>query len=96
MLGIDVETAKTVAIGVVVVFVALSVAAAMIIKNITTKLIGVLLMAGLALGVWTQRTNLQDCAKRAQERYDAGVAGDLTCKFFGTDITIDEDDDPNS
>lgn len=92
----DVEAAKTLAIGVVVVFVALSVVAAMVIKTIATKLIGVLLMAGLALGVWTQRTNLQDCANRAQERYDAGVTGELACTFFGSDITIDEDDDPSS
>jgi protein-S-isoprenylcysteine O-methyltransferase Ste14 len=92
----DVEAAKTLAIGVVVVFVALSVVSAIVIKNVVTKLIGVLLMVGLALGVWTQRTNLQDCAKRAQERYDAGVAGELTCTFFGSDITIDEDDDPSS
>ena len=96
MLAIEYEGAKKLALGLVGVFVVLSIVSAVIIKNIVTKLVSVLLMVGLALGVWTQRSNLQDCYQRAQERYDAEVRAGLACNFFGTDVTILEDDDPTS
>jgi hypothetical protein len=96
VLAIDYEGAKNLALGVAAGFVVLSIASAIIIKNIVTKLVSVLLMVGLALGAWTQRSNLQDCYQRAQERYDASVRPGLTCNFFGSDVTIVEDDDPTS
>jgi len=57
-------------------------------KRIVTKLTMVLLMACLALGVWTQRTSLQDCAERAKAKAEAQAVSGLTCTFFGTDIEV--------
>lgn len=88
MLAIDLESAKKLALGLIVLFAVLSVVSAVIIKNITTKIISIVLMVGLALGVWTQRTNLQDCADTARERAAVGVTTGLSCTFFGTDVTI--------
>ena len=88
VLAIDDEAAKTVALGLVAALVVLAVLFAVVIKKIAVKLISILLMVGLALGVWTQRTNLQDCADRARERAAAGIEGDLSCSFFGTDVVI--------
>ena len=84
MIALSLESAKTIAIVVVIAFIALSVISALVIKSIVTKLIMVVLMACLALGVWTQRTSLQDCADKAEA---LGVRG-LTCTFFGTDIEV--------
>jgi len=88
MIALSLESAKTVAILVVVVFVVLSVISALVIKSIVTKLIMVVLMACLALGVWTQRSSLQDCADRAQATAEVLDVSGLTCTFFGTEINV--------
>lgn len=88
MIALSMESAKTVAIVVVIVFVAFSVISALVIKSIVTKLIMVVLMACLALGVWTQRASLQDCADTAQAKAEALDVSGLTCTFFGTDIQV--------
>jgi high-affinity Fe2+/Pb2+ permease len=90
MSALSVESAKNIAIVVAVVFVVLSVVSALIIKNIVTKLILVVLMGGLALGAWSQRNSLSDCADRAQAEIANGTAGvgTVTCKFFGTEVDI--------
>ena len=63
---------------------------ALIVKNIVTKLILVVLLGGLALGAWSQRSSLSDCADRAQAEIANGTvgAGSVTCKFFGTEVDI--------
>jgi high-affinity Fe2+/Pb2+ permease len=88
--ALSVDSAKNIAIVVAVVFVVLSVVSALIIKNIVTKLILVVLLAGLALGAWSQRSSLSDCADRAQQEIASGTAGtgSVTCKFFGTEVDI--------
>ena len=88
MIALSLESAKTIAIVVVIVFVVLSVISALVIKAIVTKLIVAVLLACLALGVWTQRSNLQNCADRARARSDATAVSGLTCTFFGSDIKV--------
>ena len=88
MIALSLETAKAIAIVVVIAFVVLSVISALVIKSIVTKLIVAVLLACLALGVWTQRTNLQHCADRAQATSDALAVSGLTCTFFGTEIQV--------
>lgn len=86
MLGLTVDTAKNIAIAAILVLLALSVVSAWVIKSIVTKLVVVVLMVGLALGVWTQRSNLQDCADKAKLRGTG--QGDITCHFFGYDVKV--------
>lgn len=88
MIALSLESAKTIAIVVVLVFIALSIASALVIKSIVTKLVVVVLFACLALGVWTQRASLQDCADKAQAKAEALDISGLTCTFFGTDIEV--------
>ena len=88
MNALSLESAKTIAIAVAIAFVAFAVISAWVIKNLVTKLIMVLLMAGLALGVWTQRTSLQDCATRAKAKAEALDTIPIKCTFFGTDVEV--------
>lgn len=89
MIALSLDTAKNAAIVVAVVFIALSIVSAIVVKKIVTKLILVVLMAGLALGAYTQRKSLEDCADRVQTQIDAGQnAEKTTCNFFGTDVDI--------
>jgi hypothetical protein len=82
MLALGVDAAKNIAIAVVVGFVVLSLVAASAIKNVTYKIVTSLLMIGLALGVWTQRSELKDCAH--QVRAQAATS----CEFFGTEVDV--------
>lgn len=88
MNALSLESAKTIAIVVAIVFVAFAVISAWVIKNVAMKLIMVLLLAGLALGVWTQRTSLQDCASRAKARATSADTTPVKCRFFGNDVEV--------
>jgi hypothetical protein len=84
VLGLTVGAAKNIAIVIVVGIIALAVLSAWLVRNITAKVVMVLLFAGIALGVWTQRSSLDDCADRVKANPTAGA----TCTFFGTDVRV--------
>jgi protein-S-isoprenylcysteine O-methyltransferase Ste14 len=88
MLALTLEAARNIAILAVVGFIALSVASALIIKNITGKIVMILVFAGFALGVWTQRTNLTTCADQVKNKAEAGDTTATSCTFFGRDVEI--------
>ena len=86
-----ISSAKNLALVLVVGFVILSIVSFWVIKNLTTKLIMALVLAGVALGVWYQRNELRDCARNVQEQVKLGVPGKLTCTFFGTEVEYQRD-----
>ena len=71
MTALSLQSAKTIGIVVLIAFIAFAIISAWLIKNVTMKIISILLMLGLGLGVWTQRSNLQDCADRAKAKVGA-------------------------
>ncbi len=86
MLALSLDAAKHIAIVVVVVLVVFALVSAAAIKSVVMKLVSVLVLAGLALGVWTQRSNLEDCAQRVKDR---GVADTtVECTLFGTTVDV--------
>lgn len=88
MTALSLESAKTIAIVIAIAFLAFAVISAWVIKNVTTKLIMVVLMAALAIGVWTQRTSLQDCATKAKDQAEELSTTAITCTFFGTEVEV--------
>jgi hypothetical protein len=88
MVALTLQTAKTLAILVVIAFAALSILSALVIKKATVKLVMILLWAGVALLVWSQRASLQSCADDVKERGISATGGDVTCSFFGKDVTV--------
>ncbi|HEY0520097.1 MAG TPA: hypothetical protein VGC84_11445 [Ilumatobacteraceae bacterium] len=87
MIGMTLESAKNIGIAVAVGLVALMFVMAIIIKNVTTKLLSILIVGGLAFGVWTQRSSLQDCADRVKAR-GLAVGSEVTCSFLGSNIKV--------
>jgi hypothetical protein len=85
MLAITFETARTVAMIAVGVFLIGAVVAGILMKTIAQKLALVAILGLLAALVWTQRTALEDCAQLVRENV---TDADTTCTFFGQDITI--------
>lgn len=88
MTALSLETAKNIGIIVAAGLLVLTLAAAWTIKNITTKLVTVIVLGVLCIGVWTQRSNLQDCSTKAKERVTAGDTRPITCTFFGSEVNV--------
>jgi hypothetical protein len=88
MIAMTLDSAKNIGIAVAVGLVALMVAMAWLIKSVTTKLICVVIVGGLAFGVWTQRSSLQACAQKVEDRGVLGTPAPVTCSFLGSDIKV--------
>jgi uncharacterized membrane protein YqjE len=82
------ESAKNIGIAVAVGLVALMVVSALVIKNVTAKIICIVLIGGLAFGVWTQRSSLQECADKVKARGVLGDTTDVTCTFLGSEVNV--------
>jgi protein-S-isoprenylcysteine O-methyltransferase Ste14 len=88
MFALTLETARNGAIIAIVVFIAVAIASAWLMKSIAQKVAVVLVFGLLALLVWSQWASLDDCAKRVKSDRAAGATTDTTCTFLGQDITI--------
>ena len=86
MFALNVETAKTVALVAVGAFVLFGILSAWLVKTVVTKVIMIVLMAGLAVAAFSQRSQLDDCATRAEKA--VGSAESVECTFFGTKINV--------
>jgi hypothetical protein len=85
-----VDQAKTAAMVAVVVLIALAIAAAWIMNEVSQKVALVVILGLVALLVWTQRASLQECSEKVRA---AGVNindpdVDTTCSFLGRDVQI--------
>lgn len=84
--GLNLETAKTVALVAVVVALILSVTSAILLKSIAQKLAVAAILGLVALLVWTQRASLDTCAQLVRESVTTNAS--TTCTFFGQDVDI--------
>ena len=94
-LAISLSEAKNIGIGLVVLFLVGSLAAAWIMKTIIQKVAVAAVLALLAFAVFTQRVSLQDCADKVRAVYELRDETalpdqplDTECSFFGTTISI--------
>lgn len=87
-LALSLDTAKNAAMMLGGGFVAMSVVSAIVVKKIVTKLVLVVVLVALAIAMWSQRANLQDCATKAKDRVE-GSSSSVECQFFGFDVTVD-------
>lgn len=86
--ALTVANARHLAVAIVVALVVLVVVAASVISNVTAKIVTMLVLAGFALGVWTQRANLSDCAERARAKAAIGDTSPTACTFFGVEVEV--------
>jgi hypothetical protein len=91
VLALSLGQAKTIAILIVIVLVALAVGSAWLMKTVAQKAAMAVILVLLALLVWSQRASLDECADKVRE---GGVRGDTTCSFFGRDINISTNSSP--
>ncbi len=88
MLSLTLDAAKNIGLGAVVVLAILALVVASVIRNVMVKVVTIVLVIGIGVAVWTQRTSLQNCAERAKDRVVAGSTSAVVCKFFNKTITV--------
>lgn len=76
-LALDVGQVKAIAIGVLVALVVVAVLIGMLVRAVVTKAIGLVVVLGVGVLVWTQRASLDDCATQRD------------CTFFGYHLSLD-------
>ena len=86
VLAVSLSQAKTIAVVVAVALVVAALAWAWLMKTIVQKVVGLVILLGLAGLVWWQRAELESCADDV--RANAVAGGDTTCSLFGQDVTI--------
>lgn len=89
VLGITADAALRVGLVVVLAMVALALLfARFLVGNLAKVCAAGLLVAG-AIYIWSQRSELEDCANRLREEVPAGTAGSATCRVSGIAFTVD-------
>jgi len=84
MTAVSLDTAKNIAVIVIVAFVLVGIVSAWMIKTVMTKIIVAVVMAGLAIAVYSQRASLQDCADKANN----SGGKEVSCTFFGSEVKV--------
>ena len=92
MFALSSSSAQSLAIAISFVLFGLAFLVLKFIKSVTTKAIGLIVIFGLILGLWDQRTAVKDCADQVVRT--AGAA--TQCDFFGwrVDVGVKKDATP--
>ena len=89
MLALTLDQARTIAVVAAVVLLGLAVLSAWVMKTVAQKAAFAVILALLAVVVWTQRASLQECADKVRaEARTAARQVDTTCSFLGRDVSI--------
>jgi len=83
-----VDTAKNLAILLVIALVGVAFLAAKFVRSVGAKALTILVIGGVALGVWNQRQALVDCADEVTAKVTSGDFSGTKCSFFGTEIEV--------
>jgi hypothetical protein len=74
---------------VAVALLVLGLAIAFVIKAVLMKVLGLVITVVLALALWSQRAELNNCADKITAGVqDVSQREDVTCRFFGRDIEV--------
>jgi hypothetical protein len=91
-LAFELDTAKDASIYTTAGAIVLALAAVWLVKQVVTKVLTVAILLAIAGLVWTQRTELTDCADEVRASWTATATTGLTtgteCTFFGQAVTI--------
>lgn len=89
MFELDLDTAKNLSVGLIggsVLFMLLVLKFA---KSVVTKLLFIVVAVGVGYLGFTQRDDLNACAEKVRTLVaSSGNVNDLTCRFFGQDISM--------
>ncbi len=86
--ALDTNDAKTIGTIVIVVFIALGVLSAWLMKTIVQKVVLVAVLGGLAVFVYSQRTSLDQCVDDITVAISDTDRQSATCSFVGFEVEL--------
>lgn len=87
--ALDLNQAKNGSLVGIVVCVAVILLVLRFISSLVVRLVLSVLFAALGVMIYSQRASLVDCADKVSNAVSTdGVAGEVSCTFFGRDVTI--------
>lgn len=85
--ALDAEKVSTLGVLLIVGLLVVAVVVAVLARTIALKVLGVAVLVGLGVLVWTQRTDLEDCMARVKG--DAATTGTPgRCQFLGLKVDV--------
>ena len=89
VLALTTDSIKSSALVVAIVFVALGLLMAVVVQKVIVRVVGLAVMAGLALLVFNQRSSIQSCANKVKDQaLSAPGVTKTQCTFFGVKIDV--------
>ena len=88
MPGLTLDTAENTSLWTVLGAILLALAAVWLVKAVVTKVLTVGLLLALAGLVWSQRSELTECADNVEAMIAQNLNPDMSCTFFGREVTI--------
>ena len=84
--ALDADKVSTLGLLLVVGLVIIGLVVAILARAVALKVLGVVLLVGLGLLVWTERTDLHDCMDRTRGAAASGSPGH--CTFLGLKVDV--------
>lgn len=78
----DAESLQGIILGAIVVLGVLAVLVMRVVRKLLLRLVLIVLISALAVSLWLQRADLQDCVETC------------SCKLFGLDVTVPAEANP--
>lgn len=86
--ALDLNLVQNAALGVSVGSIVIGLILLKVVSSIVGKIISSAVMVALALGAWSQRAEISDCAKAVRDQAAPGATVEVKCTFFGQDLDI--------
>jgi len=87
-LNVDADTARQYALALLVVGVLGILLVLKFVSSLVSKLLLVAVFGGVSWLGFTQRDTLSTCVARITEKVKAGDVSEVTCSFFGRDVSV--------
>ena len=84
--ALDADKVSTLGLLLVIGLVVVGLVIAAVARTVALKVLGIVLLVGLGLLVWTKRSDLHDCIDRARGAATSGTAGQ--CRFLGLKVDV--------
>jgi hypothetical protein len=84
--ALDADKVSTLGLLLVVGFVVIGLVVAVLARAVALKVLGIVLLVGLGLLVWTKRSELHHCMDQARGAAASGTPGE--CRFLGLKVDV--------
>jgi uncharacterized membrane protein len=94
LFALTTDSAKSMALMVVLVFVGIAIVSALVIKAIVMKLLSLLVCAFISFGAFSQRSSITKCADSVKANAMSTGSQSTKCTFFGIKVNVPTDKIP--